>query len=52
MAMITKANVAVEYSFRELDVIRRALQGARDNYYFETDEERDLVVSLLSDMGA
>ncbi|MFF9653067.1 hypothetical protein [Streptomyces sp. NPDC014622] len=51
MAKASKSNITVEMSFKELDVIRRALQGAHDNWYFDTDEDRALADGLLKDFG-
>lgn len=52
MAKIHNPNITVEMSFEELAVIRRALEGAKENWYFDNDRERDIATSLLNDMGA
>ncbi|QJS09089.1 hypothetical protein HKX69_05775 [Streptomyces argyrophyllae] len=48
---MSKQNVTAELTFKEVAVIRAALQGAVDNWYFNTDEERDLAADLLADFG-
>ncbi|MEV5883110.1 hypothetical protein AB0L74_10395 [Streptomyces sp. NPDC052020] len=52
MAKVQNPLITVEMSFEELAVIRAALKGARDNYYFDTDHERDVASNLLGDLGA
>jgi hypothetical protein len=49
MANVNKSKITVEMTFKEVAVIRTALQGAVGNWYFDTDEERHLAVTLLAD---
>jgi hypothetical protein len=51
MANVRKPNITVEMTFKEVALIRTALQGAVGNFYFDTDEERDLAADLLADFG-
>lgn len=52
MANLSKPNIKAEMSFEELAVIKKALQGACDNWYFDSDPEREVALSLLTDLGA
>lgn len=52
MAKVQNPLITVEMSFEELVVIRTALRGARENWYFDSDHDRDVALSLLTDLGA
>ncbi|MFF8629668.1 hypothetical protein [Streptomyces werraensis] len=51
MANLSKPNITAEMTFEELAVIKKALEGARMNWYFDNEREDAVAASLLSDLG-
>lgn len=51
MATLEKPVITAELSFEELAVIKKALEGARMNWYFDNDREDAVAASLLNDLG-